>query len=132
MYRMTTIFLLILAIGSCGKYSRGDRYLANFEGDSLLYVVAVKGSGLKVSGYAANMKYEHESRGNSCVVLYLTDSASLNEKKSLLMMNSSLPNIEEDFLSKGYIGQFASKQIVSYLIVSYDDVEKYFLEIKDN
>jgi hypothetical protein len=132
MYRMTAILLLILATGSCGKYSRGDRYLANLADDSLLYVVAVKGSGLKVSGVAANMKYEHESRGNSCVVRYLTDSASLDEKKSLLMMNTSLPNIEEDVLSKGYIGQFGSKQIVSYLIVSYDDVDKYFLEIKDN
>jgi len=129
MLKLSAIWLLlILLIAGCGEYSRGDRYLANFSGDSLMYVIAAKGSGEKISQIASQMKIQHETQGNSCVVKYLTDSSSLHEKKGLLLLNSSLPNIEEDFLTKGFFGQFTSKQIVSYLLVSYEEVDKFFIK----
>jgi len=104
--------------------------VADYGGDSLMYVVAAKGTGLQISQIAVQMKYQHDVKGNSCSISYLTDSASLNEKKGVLFLNSRMPNIEEDFLTKGYFGQFSSKQVVSYLLVSYDDVDKYFVKKK--
>lgn len=131
MYRLAAIgFILLLILSACGKFSRGNKFRADFSGDTLLYVVTAKGSGHKISRIVSKMKFEHESRGNSCVIKYLTDSASLNDKKGLLLFNSTLPNIKDDFLSKGFFGQFSSKQIVSYLLVSYEDVDKYFERIE--
>jgi len=129
MFKLVTIVLLtVLVIAGCGKYSRGDRFKANFAGDSLMYVVFNKGYGEKISEIASQMKVQYEMRGNNCVITYLTDSVSLNEKKGLLLFNSTLPNIENDILSKGFIGQFNSKQIVSYLLVANEDIDKYFIK----
>jgi hypothetical protein len=123
---ITVIFMTIL--NGCREYSRGDRFEANFGDDSLLYVIAATGTGEKISALAAKMKFEHESKGNSCVVTYLTDSTELDDKMGLLLLNSILPDMEEDLLSKGFIGQFASRQIVSYLLVSQQDVGKYLIK----
>ncbi len=114
----------------CGEYSRGDRFQANFGDDSLLYVVAAAGSGEKISEKAYKLKYEHEAKGNSCEVTYLTDSARLNDKKGLLLLNSTLPDMENDFLTKGFFGQFTSRQVVSYLLVANEDISKYLIIIE--
>lgn len=132
MFRHLVIGLLtILLSAGCGKYSRGDRFIPSFEDDSLIYVIAAKGSGQKILDKSSQLKIQHESRGNSCELIFLTDSVKLKEGKGLLLLNSTLPNLEDDFLSKGFIGQFSSRQVVSYLLVSYEDVEKYLIRQED-
>jgi hypothetical protein len=131
MTRLIPILIVFFTIISgCGEYSRGDRFKADFGDDSLLYVVAAKGYGEKISEMALQMKDQHEARGNSCVITYLTDSAALNDKKGLLLLNSTLPHIEDDLLTKGFFGQFTSKQIVSYILVSAEDVNKYLIKME--
>jgi hypothetical protein len=103
---------------ACGcKYHKGDVYTSSLPADSLSYVIAAKGSGKKISEKVSRLKMEHESKGNTCTVKYLSDSTSLVELKSILLFNAILPEMENDMLSKGYFGTFTSKQSVTYLVV---------------
>jgi hypothetical protein len=103
-------------------------YSSTLTGDSLNYLIMAKGSGEKISQRASYEKLQHEYKGNSCQIKYITDSIKLSSQKGILLFNSSLPNIEEDILSKGFFGTFSSKQQVVLLLVSYPDFEKSFLK----
>jgi hypothetical protein len=122
------MFFLILLSGC--KYKKGDMYLSIDPKDSLRYIVLDKGEGNKLIKKSENLKIRHENRGNVCEIRYVTDSSRLHGQKSVLLFNSAMPDAEEDFLSKGYFGAFSSKQYVIYVLVSYDDMKKYFKEIK--
>jgi hypothetical protein len=114
---------------ACGcKYHKGDIYTSSLQNDSLHYVIAAKGSGKKMSEKASRMKMEHEIKGNTCIVKYLSDSALLQDKKSILLFNATLPEMENDMLSKGYFGTFTSKQSVTCLVVSDNDFDNIFIK----
>lgn len=123
-------FILLSAIvflfNACGEYRKGDKYSSIIPGDSLQYVIIARGNGKSVSEKAHEKKFEHESKGNICKIKYLSDSASLQEQKALLLFNSMLPDIQQDMLTKGFFGTFTSKQTVTLLLVSRDDISKFF------
>jgi hypothetical protein len=125
--RLLTLVAMIIITSGC-KYHKGDIYTSSLQNDSLRYVIAAKGSGKKMSEKASMMKMQHESKGNTCIVKYLSDSASLQDIKSILLFNAILPEMENDMLSKGYFGTFTSKQSVTYLLVSDKDFDSIFIK----
>jgi hypothetical protein len=115
----------ILLVTGC-KYKKGDMYTSSLTGDSLIYMILDQGSGESMSLKAAAMKLQHEVKGNSCQVRYISDSAILKNEKGLLLINTSLPNIKDDMLSKGYFGTLTSKQQVMLLLLSDKDFDQHF------
>jgi hypothetical protein len=65
---------------------------------------------------------QHEIKGNTCRIKYISDSSTLGDQQAVLFFNSVLPDVDNDMLTKGFFGAFASKQHVVYLIASYEDV----------
>jgi hypothetical protein len=118
-----------VCLSAC-KYRKGDRYASTAGNDSLQYLILDKGSGMNLSKKAAFLKLQHEYKGNVCQVRYVTDSALLNTQKGILLFNSTMPNIDNDILTKGFFGSLTSKQIVVYVLVSYQDFDKNFLSAK--
>jgi hypothetical protein len=133
---LTTLRRLLLTTGaflilfSACRYQRGDMYYATSSGDTLSYLVLNSGKGTVLSKKAAHLKQQHEYRGNVCQIRYLTDSAGFIGEKGVLLMNTTLPDIQEDILTKGYIGSLTSRQIVLYVMVSNQDFERFFRESK--
>lgn len=105
-------------------------YYATSAGDTLSYLILNSGRGTVLSKKAAHLKLQHEYRGNVCQIRYLTDSAVFIGNKGVLLMNTALPDIQEDILTKGYIGSLTSRQIVVYVLVSDQDFEQFFRESK--
>ncbi|HLO59377.1 MAG TPA: hypothetical protein VK179_11590 [Bacteroidales bacterium] len=118
-----TVFFILLA--SCGKYHKGDTYTL-LEGDSLIYVIGAKGHGEKLSRKVQERKVKYELKGDSCRVTYLTDSVKMNELKALMLINTTLPKMQDDMLTKGFFGTLTSKQVVSIMLVSVEDFNRYF------
>lgn len=121
------VLLLTVMLPAC-KYRKGSRYNSVIPGDSLQYLILEKGSGEKISRKAAKLKFQHEYKGNICEIKYISDSVMLDTQKGILLFNTSMPEVENDILTKGFFGSFTSKQVVVYLLVSYPDFEKYFRE----
>jgi hypothetical protein len=121
----------MVMLSSC-KYHKGDLYTARDKSvDSLLYVIAAKGKGIEISEKAVQLKMQHAFKGDSFNLRYLTDSASMVDQKGVLLSHSFLPEIENDMLTKGYFGTFTSKQQVTCILVSFEDLEKLFVKAKN-
>ena len=129
--KSTTIPLLVILIiiSSC-TYKKGEIYTTDLTGDSLHFVLMDKGAGTKIARKAARLKMSNEVRGNNCIIHYVTDSTRLMEEKGILFFSASMPNIDEDILTKGYFGAFTSKQDIIILLVSYEDLDQNFKRIK--
>ena len=67
----------------------------------------------------------HEKKGDSCRIIYLSDSNAILKNKSILLFNSVLPDLKEDMLSKGFLGTFTTRQNITYLVVSQEEFDKY-------
>jgi hypothetical protein len=134
---MVRAFVFSILIATCMvicwscNYSRGEKYRSLIAGDSLNYLILAKGKGYKISEKMARLKYKHEVRGNSCQVRYLTDSVLLRDQKALLLVYTDMPDIENDLLTKGFIGTFSSRQEVTYIIVSRQEFENYFRRMEE-
>lgn len=126
-YRLIALLIMMSIAWGC-KYHKGDIYTSSLQEDSLVYVIAGKGSGKKLSEKASEIKMEQETKGNTCIVKYLSDSASLQDMKSILLFNAVLPEMEGDMLAKGYLGTFTSKQSVTCLLVSDTDFDNIFIK----
>jgi len=123
------LVLLILTLSGC-KYQKGDMYTPAIQGDSLRYLILDKGTGSSISGKAASLKKSHESRGNTCVIRYISDSAALNNQHGVLLLNTTMPDVENDMLTKGFMGAFSTRQQVIFLLVSYEDLARYFQKVE--
>jgi hypothetical protein len=127
--KLFLLVLIILILPGC-KYQKGDRYTSTIQGDSLGYLILDRGTGRSLSEKAASLKARHESRGNSCVIRYISDSATLNNQHGVLLFNSAMPDVDNDMLTKGFLGAFSSRQQVIYLLVSYEDLGRYFRKVE--
>ena len=67
----------------------------------------------------------HERRGDNCHVIYLGDPDAILKKKSILLFNAVLPDLNDDMLSKGFFGTFTTKQNITYLVVNQTEIDKY-------
>jgi len=131
MHAKLFLVIILMAVLSGCTYQKGDRYTSLLPGDSLTYLILAKGSGEKLAEKVSNLKFNHESRGNSCEVKYVRDSSSLIDQKTILLFHSSVPDMEEDILSKGFIGTFASRQEVIYLLISEQELIQHFRKTKE-
>jgi hypothetical protein len=103
---------------------------STLQGDSLTYAILARGNGNRISKKAAQLKLQHEYKGNVCQIKYVSDSATFINQKGILLVNTTLPDIKNDILTKGFIGAFASRQDVIYLLVSRQDFKQYFRKTK--
>jgi hypothetical protein len=125
------MFILVIVILSGCKYNKGDMYTSTLSGDSLNYVIMAKGSGGSISIKASNQKLHHEYKGDNCKIVYFSDSAALNDQRGILLFNSTLPDIKNDMLTKGFFGTFTTKQNVSFILVSVQDFERCFRKTEE-
>mgnify|MGYP003473590445 CR=1 FL=1 len=101
-------------------------YTATVAGDSQQYIIFKKGSGEKILDAAKFKRMQYEIRGDECEIKYLTDTTRLLDQKGLLLLNTRLPDMKNDFLEKGFFGTFGSKQLVTLILVSEEDLSRYF------
>ncbi len=123
--RVACIALLIglFLIPGC-QYRKGKAFTWTETGDSIRYLIIDSGSGRHISNKIAELAKMHETKGDSCHILYLSDSIDILKSKSVLLFNSVLPNLKDDMLSKGFLGTFTTRQNITYLVVSQEDFDK--------
>lgn len=117
---------LVFIICSCNKHHKGDMFTSTVTGDSQQYIILKKGSGERLLDAAKLKKMQSNARGDSCEIKYLTDTMKLSDQKGLLLFNTQLPDIKNDFLEKGFFGTFSSKQVITLILVSEGDLGRYF------
>jgi hypothetical protein len=123
---ITVLTIGVFVLFSGCKYAKGDIYKTTLADDSLNFVILDKGKGYKLSEKAATLKFKSESKGNIYRVHYVTDSVEFAHKKGILLFSATLPDFNNDILTKGYFGGLTSKQETICMLVSYEDLEKYF------
>jgi hypothetical protein len=127
------IFILlftILIINSGCEYRKGDTFNHKGSPDSLVYTLAAKGSGKYIINKVNKLYIMHDLKYDDCNVVYVSDSATIIESKSILLFNSILPNLENDLLTKGFMGTLRTKQKITYMVVTKQDLPKYFTPVK--
>lgn len=113
------VSLILLSIMASGcKYHRGNRFVSRQADDSLVYVLQERARGEKLLEKVTRMTLYQESKGNTCDVRYAVDTVALKDQKGFLLLNITLPNVEEDMLTKGYFGALASRQHVIMLVLN--------------
>jgi hypothetical protein len=119
------LLIMVLIVPGC-HYRKGKSFTWVQTGDTVKYLIAASGSGshiLKKVNHLVNM---HQVKKDDCQVILVSDSASLANARCMLLFNSVLPDIRNDMLSKGFLGTFTSRQIITYLVVTRSDLDKYF------
>ena len=119
------LMAVILCMQSC-TYRKGDAYQYTQAGDNLRFIVKKAGSGQKIIREVSKLTVIHTNRNDDYRFIYLTDSSALAGHKTLLLFHTEMPDFEEDFLEKGYLGAFGTKEIVTYMIVTAEDLNLYF------
>jgi hypothetical protein len=123
-YFCIILFLLLFLIPGC-QYRKGKAFTWTETGDSIQYLIADAGRGKHITNKIAQLVEMHERKGDSCQVFYLGDSNAIRNDRSLILFNSVLPDLKEDMLSKGFLGTFTTRQIITYLVVRREDFDKY-------
>lgn len=113
----------VITLTGC-KYRKGEIY--TMKDDSHLYAIMAKGTGKSISKKLFKYETKNNKKGNLVSIYYLTDSASIHNQKCILMFNSVMPDVEKDFLTKGFFGAMASKQMITFFVVSDQEFAKYF------
>jgi len=119
-------FLMVLLLIPGCQYRKGKSFTWSGTADTLDYIISSAGSGKLIQEKLTQLVWNHESKGNKCRVIYVSDSASIVNAKSILLINTVLPDYAKDMLTKGIIGTFSTRQIVTYLVVTQSDFEKSF------
>ena len=119
------LIIVILMVPGC-QYRKGKSFTWSGTADTLNYIISSTGSGLRIQERLKQLVWIHESKGDKCSIIYVSDSASLGDAKSILLINTVLPDYTEDMLTKGIMGTFSTRQIITYLVVSQSDFEKSF------
>jgi hypothetical protein len=118
------ILLVLFIIPGC-QYRKGKAFSWTETGDSIQYLIIDAGQGKHITNKISQLVKMHERKGDSCSVIYLSDSNALIKEKSVLLFNSVLPDLKDDMLSKGFLGTFTTRQNITYLVVSRKDFNKY-------
>jgi hypothetical protein len=125
-YGLVSIGLLLMLILLPGcQYRKGKAYTWSETGDSIQYLIIDAGSGKHITAKIAQLNKMHERKGDSCHIIYLSDSESILKNKSILLFNSVLPDLKDDMLSKGFLGTFTTRQNITYLVVNQSEFDKY-------
>ena len=125
LFFMACMMVFILCMQGC-DYRKGDAYQFTEGGDTLRFIVRKAASGEKILKQVRELTTVHISRNDEYRFIYLSDSSELQGRKTVLLFNSEMPDFENDFLSKGFLGAFGTREIVTYMIVVVDDFDRYF------
>jgi len=127
--RITTYRLIIpLALAAvilftgC-RYRKGDAYTWSGTADTVTYFIKARGRHL--NDRISRLMWVHGNKRDDCRVIYLSDSARINTEPGILLFSSTLPDLKEDMLKKGFMGTFASRQVVTYLVVTRDEMDRF-------
>lgn len=120
-------FIGIFICAGCG-YRKGDIFYYRQTNDSLRFIVRNAGNGKKILNKLNKLRVIHQKRLDECRVIFLSDSTEVIKNKAVLLFNSEMPDFEEDMLTKGYLGAFGTKEIVTYMIVNKTELEQFFVE----
>jgi hypothetical protein len=120
------LLFMIFLLSGC-QYRKGKAFTWAETGDSIRYLIIDAGSGKHITARLAQLTEMHESKGDKCRIIYLSDSNAIQINKSILLFNSVLPDLKDDMLSKGFIGTLTTRQDITYLVVSQTDIEKYLI-----
>ena len=122
---MACIMILILSTQGCA-FRKGDAYQFTEAGDTIRFIVRKAARGEKIIKRVGELTTVHISRNDEYRFIYLSDSSELPGQRTVLLFNSEMPDFENDLLSKGYLGAFGTKEIVTYMIVTVNDFDRYF------
>jgi hypothetical protein len=117
--------IVMLLITGC-HYRKGNSFTWSGKADTVDYIISSSGSGKRIHEKLNQHVWMHESRGDKCQIIYVSDSASTCDTKSILLFNVVLPDYEKDMLTKGLMGTFSTRQIITYLVVTQTDFAKSF------
>ena len=118
------LLLILFLIPGC-QYRKGKAFTWAETGDSIQYLIIDSGSGKHITAKIAQLTKMHERKGDRCHIIYLSNSDAILKNKSILLFNSELPDLNEDMLSKGFLGTFTTKQNITYLVVNQAEIYKY-------
>jgi hypothetical protein len=121
--------LMTLVLSSC-HYRKGTSFTWKETGDSVRFVVIGSGRGKELSERVKKLTFAHESRGDSCRTLVLGGPGTDQNGRQILLLNSVLPDMQDDMLSKGFMGTFSTRQKITYLLVPEKDMDKYLVRAK--
>jgi hypothetical protein len=119
-----TLLLVLFLMPGC-QYRKGKAFTWAETGDSIQYLIIDAGSGKHITNKIGQLVKMHERKGDSCHIVYLSDSNDILKNRSILLFNSVLPNLKDDMLSKGFIGTFTTRQNITYLVVSKVEFDKH-------
>jgi hypothetical protein len=120
------LLLVLILIPGC-QYRKGKAFTCSETGDSIQYLIIDSGSGKHIAAKIEQLTKMHERKGDSCHIIYLSKQEEILKKRSILLFNSVLPDLEDDMLSKGFLGTFTTRQNITYLVVNQEDFEKYLI-----
>jgi hypothetical protein len=121
----SALIFILVALSAC-EYRKGDAYTYTGTGDTVKYFVIASGSGKHIAKRIAYLREMHIMKNDDCSILYVSDSIRIPGHKSILLFNSVLPEVKDDMLTKGMLGTFGTKQIITYLAVTREDFDRYF------
>jgi hypothetical protein len=119
------ILVAILMLPGC-QYRKGKSFTCSATGDTVRYLIAASGSGKHILEKISRQIRINKTRGNEFRIVYISDSSRINGNRSILLFNSELPDLRNDMLSKGFLGTFVTREVITYLVVTQSDFEKYF------
>jgi hypothetical protein len=109
------------------SYKKGDSYYYIGDGDTTKYIIRKRASGQVILKKIHKQREIHENRKDDYKFFFINDSTEIVGQKTILFSHSEMPDYEEDMLTKGYLGAFGTKEVVTYLIVTVEDIDKYFI-----
>lgn len=124
--RMLFIAIAGFAISGC-SYKKGASYYYAESGDTLKYIIRNKGRGQAILNNIEKKREIHEKRQDEYRFVFISDSLDVIDSKSVLLSHSEMPDYEIDMITKGYLGAFGTKEVVTYLIVTFQDFDRYFI-----
>ncbi|MBN2482196.1 MAG: hypothetical protein JXB19_10670 [Bacteroidales bacterium] len=127
---MILILTASLFISGC-SYKKGESYYYTDSGDTVKFIVRNSGSGNAILKKVGKHRAIHAQRRDDYRFVFLSDSTDIIDNKSVLLSHSEMPDYEEDLLTRGYLGAFGTKEVVTYMIVTVSDFEKYFIQERE-
>jgi hypothetical protein len=120
-------FATLFLFSAC-RYRRGDAYTWSGTADTVTYFVKSKGRHL--NNKLTRLIWVHENKLDDFKVIYLSDSVTVGKERSILLFSTSLPDIGDDLLQKGFMGTFSSRQVTTYLVVTRKDMNRFLKPLK--
>jgi hypothetical protein len=121
-FSLPIVWLILLLLTGC-HYRKGSAYTLSGASDSITYYI--RASGGHINDKLAHLVWIHQNKGDNYKIVYLSDSLAVSRQKSVLLFRSVLPDMSGDMLSKGFMGTFSTKQVVTYLVITRQDFQKF-------